>query len=240
MAGHSKWANIKHRKERSDKKKGKIFTKVTKEIINAVREGGPDPRTNSRLKIVIQKAKDVNLPNDNIDRNIKKASSADQQAYSEMTYELYGYGGVGIVAEALTDNKNRTASEMRIATNKCGGTLANPGSVTYNFDKMGVLRFSKSLPEEKVFEAAIELGAEEFDVTDENYVVLTKPEDLYLIKEALAEKEFIATEASLEMIPKTFIECSKEDGDANLKLIEWLENLDDVDAVYHNMSIESD
>ena len=135
MAGHSKWANIKHRKARADAKKGKEFTRVTKEIITAVKVGGPDPEANPRLRLALQKAKVVNLPKDNIERNIKKASSADQSNYEEITYELYGHGGVGIIVEIMTDNKNRTSSDIRIATNKRGGSIASPGSVAFNFDK---------------------------------------------------------------------------------------------------------
>src|SRR5262245_60307280 len=126
MAGHSKWANIKHRKERSDKLKGKMFSRLAKEIISAVKMGGPDPKNNPRLRLAIDKAKIANFPNENIERNIKKASSETQANYESVTYELYGYGGVGLIVEVMTDNKNRAASDMRIATNKRGGTIANP------------------------------------------------------------------------------------------------------------------
>src|SRR3990167_10602916 len=148
MAGHSKWANIKHRKERADKKKGKIFSRIMKEIISAVKQGGPDLKSNSKLRIAIQKAKDANLPTDNIERNIKKAASADTSDYTEMTYELYGFGGVGLVVDIMTDNKNRIASEIRIAINKCGGTIATPGAVSYNFDRKGLIRVDKSTIDE--------------------------------------------------------------------------------------------
>ena len=137
MAGHSKWANIKHKKERADSKKGKIFSRITKEIISAVKQGGPDPKSNAKLRLVLQKAKAANLPGENIERNIKKATSQDQADFFEITYELYGHGGVGIIVEAMTDNKNRTASDMRIATNKRGGSVASPGSVAFNFDRKG-------------------------------------------------------------------------------------------------------
>lgn len=133
MAGHSKWANIKHRKERADVKKGKIFSRMAKEIISAVKLGGPDPKANPRLRIALQKARAANLPNDIIDRNIKKASSADQADFHEMTYELYGHGGVGIIADVMTDNKNRIASEMRIATNKKGGNHCQSWSCGFQF-----------------------------------------------------------------------------------------------------------
>ncbi|MBI5346309.1 MAG: YebC/PmpR family DNA-binding transcriptional regulator [Chlamydiae bacterium] len=234
MSGHSKWANIKHRKERSDKIKGKIFSRLAKEIISAVRQGGSDPKANTKLKIALQKAKEANLPNDVIDRNVKKASSQDQQDFIEMSYELYGYGGVGIIVDIMTDNKNRIASEIRIAINKCGGTIAAPGSVAFNFDRKGVIRILKSdAKEEELFLIATDSGAEDFKVEDDHFVIITQPEDLYKVKDGIKVK----SECSLEMLPKSFVECSDENTEANIKLIEWLENLDDVDAVFHNMKI---
>lgn len=234
MSGHSKWANIKHRKERADKIKGKLFSRIAKEIISAVKQGGADVKNNAKLKMVIQKAKDANLPNDVIDRNIKKAASKDTQDYFEMAYELYGYGGVGLIVDIMTDNKNRISSDIRIATNKCGGTIATPNSVAFNFVKKGVIKVDKKLiSEDDLFMRATELGAEDFIVEDENYKIITEPENLNKVSEGLN----IKSESSFEMIPKTWIECSDEDADANIKLIEWLENLDDVDAVFHNMKV---
>ncbi|NGX63811.1 MAG: Transcriptional regulatory protein PmpR [Candidatus Anoxychlamydiales bacterium] len=234
MAGHSKWANIKHKKERADKKKGKIFSRAAKEIITAVKEGGADPKTNAKLKLVIQKAKEANLPNDVIDRNIKKASSKDQAAYFEMTYEIYGYGGVGIIVDIMTDNKNRIASEIRISTNKCGGNIATPGAVSFNFQRKGILKISKKLAkEDELFMKVTDLGAEDFLVEDDLYTIISKAEDLHKIQNAIDVK----CESSLEMIPNALIDCSDEDIDSNIKLIEFLENIDDVDAVYHNMKI---
>lgn len=239
MAGHSKWANIKHRKAKSDAKKGKVFSRMAKEIISAVKVGGgPDPKSNPRLRLVLQKARAANLPNDIIDRNIKKASSTDQADYSEMMYELYGHGGVGIIIDIMTDNKNRVASEMRIATNKRGGHIANPGAVSFNFDRKGVIQISKKhAVEDEVFKAAIDAGAEDFESVEEMYIITTDPADLYTVKEAVAHLGFPADEASLEMIPKSHVECDVENAKANLALIEWLEELEDVDAVYHNMKI---
>lgn len=238
MAGHSKWANIKHRKERADKKKGKVFSRIIKEVISAVRQGGPDPKSNPKLRLVLQKAKAANIPNDNIERNIKKASSADQADFAEMTYELYGHGGVGVIVDVMTDNKNRTASDMRIATNKCGGTIASPGSVSYNFDRKGVIQVpSDQISEDDLFMSVSEFGAEDFETAEGLYLITTAPEDLYKVKEGVDSLELKVDQADLEMIPKTWTECSKEDQEANLKLIDWLENLDDVDAVYHNMRI---
>ena len=238
MAGHSKWANIKHRKERSDKKKGKIFSRIMKEIISSVKQGGPDPKSNSKLRTAIQKAKEGNLPNDSIERNIKKASSPDTEDYSEMTYELYGYGGVGLVVDIMTDNRNRISSDIRIATNKCGGTVATPGSVAYNFDRKGVLRVAKSsFEEEKLFLLASENGANDFVVEDEVYLIIMPVKDFIQIKEAVETAGGKCEEAELAMIPKNWVEVSDEEADSNIALIEWLEGLDDVDAVYHNMKI---
>lgn len=238
MAGHSKWANIKHRKERSDAKKGKIFSRVAKEIISAVKLGGPDPKSNPRLRLALQKARSANMPNDNIDRNIKKASSADQADFHEMTYELYGYGGVGIIADVMTDNKNRISSEMRIATNKCGGTIATPGSVSFNFDRKGIIQISKKHAiEDEVFLAATEAGAEDFEAVEDMYVITTDPNHLYAVRDAIQNLGFQCDEAELEMVPKSYVECDAETAKENIALIEWLENLEDVDAVYHNMKV---
>ncbi len=238
MAGHSKWANTKHRKERSDKKKGKIFSRIMKEIISAVRQGGADSKANSKLRTAIQKAKEANLPSDNIERNIKKASSSDQGDYTEMSYELYGYGGVGIIADVMTDNKNRISADMRIATNKCGGTVATPGAVAYNFDRKGRIVVAKnSMDEDALFLLATEAGADDFVGTEEGYQILTTVEAFAKVKEAIEKQGIRCEEAELAMIPKTLMEVSDEDADLNIALIEWLENLDDVDAVYHNMKI---
>ena len=236
MAGHSKWANIKHRKGRADIIKGKIFSRITKEIITAVKQGGPDPKSNPRLRLVLQKARGANMPNDNIERNIKKASSADQADYQDVTYELYGYGGVGIFVEIMTDNKNRASSEMRIATNKRGGTIASPGAVAFNFDRKGVIQvLKKSGKEDEIFLIATESGAEDFEGHDDIYIITTPPEALFQVKDALDQHSIASESAELEMIPKVHVECNAEDAKANEELIDWIEALDDVDAVYHNM-----
>lgn len=236
MAGHSKWANIKHRKGKADAAKGKIFSRLTKEIISAVKQGGSDPKSNSKLKIVLQKAREANLPADNIERNIKKASSADQADYTEMTYELYGHGGVGIIADVMTDNKNRVSSDMRIATNKRGGVIANPGAVAFNFDRKGVIQvLRRNAVEDDLFLAVSEAGADDFEATEDMYIIMTPPDLLYQVKEAIVQMGIAVEGADLEMIPKNYVECDSEAVAANLGLIEWLEGLDDVDAVYHNM-----
>ncbi|MDR3624340.1 MAG: YebC/PmpR family DNA-binding transcriptional regulator [Chlamydiales bacterium] len=236
MAGHSKWANIKHRKGRADKAKGKAFSRVTKEIISAVRAGGADPKNNPRLRLALQKARDANLPNDNIERNIKKATSSDQSDYISVTYEFYGHGGVGIIVEALTDNKNRTASDMRIATNKQGGSIATPGSVAFNFDQKGIIQVEKEgVDEDALFMAVTEAGAQDFESTEEGFVLVTEPINLFAVKEVIEALGYKCKEAELEMIPKTYVEVDEETAKANFGLIDWLEDLDDVDAVYHNM-----
>ncbi len=238
MAGHSKWANIKHRKGRADAIKGKAFSRVTKEIITAVKLGGPDAKSNTRLRLAIQKAREVNMPSDNIERNIKKASSSDQAAFSEITYELYGYGGVGLIVEIMTDNKNRTSSDIRIALNKRGGTQANPGAVAFNFDHKGVIQVAKSaISEDDLFMVVSEAGADDFEAEDEFYMITTAPDLLFQVKEAIEKRGIKPELAELQQIPKNWIECSPEDQKSNLDLIEWLEALDDVDTVYHNMKL---
>jgi YebC/PmpR family DNA-binding regulatory protein len=239
MAGHSKWANIKHRKGKADAIKGKLFSRVTKEIISAVKQGGSDPKSNTKLRIAIQKAREANLPNENIERNIKKATSADQADFSEVLYELYGYGGVGILAEILTDNKNRAASEIRIATNKKGGTIASPGSVSFNFDRKGIMQvLKKNAQEDALFLAATEAGAEDFEIADDSYFITTAPDQLFQVKEKIESMGIPCEEAELQMIPKTYVACDEEVQKLNLDLIDYLENLDDVDTVYHNMKLD--
>jgi YebC/PmpR family DNA-binding regulatory protein len=238
MAGHSKWANIKHRKGRADAIKGKVFSRITKEIISAVKQGGSDPKSNSKLRLVLQRARAANLPSDNIERNIKKASSADQADFIEMTYELYGHGGVGILVEVMTDNKNRTASDMRIATNKKGGNIASPGAVAFNFDQKGIIEVSKkNVVEDQLFLAVTEAGAEDFEGNEECFIITTPPDQLFHVKEKLDQMGIKVEEASLQMIPKVFVDCSPEIQKLNEELIEYLEDLDDVDAVFHNMSL---
>jgi YebC/PmpR family DNA-binding regulatory protein len=239
MAGHSKWANMKHRKDRADKKKGKIFSRITKEIISAVRQHGSDPKGNSKLRLAIQKAKDANMPNDNVDRNIKRASSSDQQDFSEMMYELYGYGGVGILVDIVTDNKNRISSEIHIATKEHGGTVAGPGSVSYNFERKGFFRLPKTaMAEDDLFLLVSEAGAEDFREEEDGFIVITSVENFTRVKDVLHEANIKPDEAELAMVPKVFVSVSDEDANSNIALIEYLEDLDDVDAVFHNMNIQ--
>jgi YebC/PmpR family DNA-binding regulatory protein len=236
MAGHSKWANTKYRKERADKKKGKIFSRIMKEIISAVRQGGADPKGNAKLRVALQKARDANVPHENIERNIKKAATLDQADYAEMTYEIYGYGGVGLIVDAMTDNKNRIASEIRVVLNKCGGTMATPGSVSYNFMRKGRFQISKAqADEDSLFLLVSDAGADDFFSEDDHYVVTAPLESYGPLKEALLQHNIRWDQAELVMIPQHSIEISDEEADRNIALIEGLENIDDVDAVYHNM-----
>ena len=218
-------------------KRGKVFSRASKEIINAVKLGGSaDPKTNTRLRLAIQKAKEVNFPSENIDRVIKKASAAGQETYHEMQYELYGHGAVGIILDIMTDNKNRIATDIRIATNKRGGTVTVPGAVAFNFDRKGVLVISKKHAlEEELFAAATEAGADDFVTEDEDYVITTDPTQFDQVKEAVEKLGFKPDHAAIEMIPKTWVEVDEETAKANYALIEWLEGIEDVETVYHNI-----
>ena len=239
MAGHSKWANIKHKKARVDAKRGKLFSRIAKELIVAVKLGGSDPVTNTRLRLVLQKAKAANVPNDNIERNIKKATSTDQANFDDMTYEMYGHGGVGIICQAMTDNKNRMASDLRIATNKRGGTIAAQGAVAFQFENKGIIQIAKEdVDQEKLFEEVLEAGAEEFDEEESMFIVVTPFDSLYTVKEGIEKLGYTCDDASQEMVPNVMVQCDKETKEKNLALIEWLDGIDDIDAIFHNMSLE--
>ena len=237
MAGHSKWANIKHKKARADAKKGKVFSRSAKEIISAAKQGGPDPEANAKLRLVIQKAKANNVPNDIIERNIKKASNKDQSDFVEKTYDLYGEGGVGIIVEGMTDNANRMSSEMQTAVKKNCGKIGTQGSVSFNFTRLGTINviLGDSLDEESLMLEAIEAGAEDIKGEEKSFVVLTKPEEVHAVKEKLEKLDLVVEGEGIEMIPNQLVEVDDETYEANLKLIEHLEALDDVDAVYHTM-----
>ena len=238
MAGHSKWANIRYKKEKADQKRGKLFSRIAKEIISAVKQGGMDPKANAKLKLALQKAKQSNMPKENIERNIKKAASKDQKEYFEMAYELYGHGGVGIIVDVMTDNKNRIAGEMRTVIGKCGGVIASKGAVSFNFDRKGVIQVNKkNAIEDELFLYSVESGAEEFEKEDGLYIITTLPNDLFKVKKGLEDMGVVIESFSLEMIPKNLVECSKADVLANSKLIEKLESIEDADAVFHNMLV---
>ncbi|MBE3579683.1 YebC/PmpR family DNA-binding regulatory protein [Caldanaerobacter subterraneus subsp. tengcongensis MB4] len=243
MAGHSKWANIKHKKEKMDAKKGRIFTKLTKDIIKAAKEGGGDPETNSKLKLAIERAKAFNLPSENIQRAIKRGTGELGGAkLEEVIYEGYGPAGTAIIVEALTDNKNRTAGEIRHIFDRNGGTLGAAGSVTWMFDKVGVIVVEKtdSINEEDLMMVAIEAGAEDFSADEGEFEIITDPSNFQEVREAIEKAGYKISEAEITMLPKNTIKLSPEDYEKFEKLIDKLEDNDDVQNVYHNVELEDE
>ena len=237
MSGHSKWKNIMHKKEKTDAQRASVFTKIGKEIAIAVKEGGPDPVSNSRLRDLIAKAKDNNVPNDNIDRAIKKASATDAAVYEEITYEGYGPSGVAVIVETATDNRNRTAAEVRHFFDKYGGNMGTSGCVSYLFTDKGVIVIENdgSVDEDKLMEDALESGAEDFVAEDEVFEIYTVPEDLSAVRAELESKGYKIVSAEKDKIPSNYVTLESEDAikDMNL-LLEKLEENDDVQNVYHN------
>jgi len=240
MSGHSKWANIKHKKEKTDAQKGKIFTKLGREIAVAVKEGGSDPESNSKLKDVIAKAKAANMPNENIMRSIKKAAGELSSVnYEEITYEGYGSQGVAVIVQALTDNRNRTAGEIRHIFDKSGGSLGATGCVSWMFDRKGVIVIEKNddVDEEELMMQALEAGAE--DVSDEGDVfeILTDPAEFSAVREYLEKAGYTFASAEIEMVPQNYVRLSAADAEPVLNLIDRLEDNDDVQNVFHNLEI---
>ena len=240
MSGHSKFANIKHKKEKNDAAKGKIFTRLGKELMVAVKEGGPDPNNNSKLRDVIAKAKSNNMPNDNIERSIKKAAGDSNAAnFTAITYEGYGPNGTAIIVEALTDNKNRTASNVRNAFTKGGGNVGTPGCVSFMFDTKGQIIISKEdckMDADELMMLAIDAGAEDFiDEEEELYEVLTAPDDCGTVREALEAAGVPLQQAEVTMIPQTWVELTSETDIKQMnKILDLLDDDDDVQNVYHN------
>lgn len=238
MAGHSKWKNIQRRKNAQDAKRGKIFMKAAKDIYIAAKEGGADPETNPALRLAIDKAKAQNMPNENIERNIKKATGTlDGVSYEEVIYEGYGPGGSAVMVELLTDNKNRSAAEVRHAFSKSGGNLGENGCVSFLFNRKGYLVIDRSktdADEDTVMLAAIEAGAEEMETTDEVYEIYTEPENFKEVRDGLANEGFEFDTAELTLIPTTYTQLSEDDQAKMERLIERLEDLDDVQDVHHN------
>ena len=238
MSGHSKWHNIQAKKGKADAARGKIFTKLGRELLIAVKQGGPDPAGNSKLKDVIAKCKAANMPNDTINNAIKKASGAgNNENYEEITYEGYGPNGVAVIVEASTDNKNRTAADVRHAFDKAGGNLGTSGCVSYMFNKKGVIvveKESTSMDEEELMMLAIEAGAEDFKTLDEVYEITTDPSDFSLVREKLEEAGISFLEASVQMVPTTTVSLDEKGQERMEKLIERLDDLDDVSNIYHN------
>lgn len=238
MSGHSKWNNIKARKGKQDAIRGKIFTKIGRELQVAVKQGGPDPDSNAKLKDVISKAKANNMPNDNINNAIKKASGIGNESnFEEIVYEGYGPHGVAVIVNALTDNRNRTASEVRHLFDKSGGNLGTTGCVAYMFEKKGQIVIEKetvNMLEDDLMMLAIEAGAEDFKVEDEIYEIITNPVDFSKILEKLEKNNIKFLEANIAMIPNNYVSLDENQTEKILKLIDNLENLDDVQDVFHN------
>lgn len=241
MAGHSKWANIKHRKAKADEKKAKIFTKIGRELMVAVRQGGPDPEANPRLKAVIQKAKSVNMPNENIMRHIQKATGgADNTNYEEVVYEGYGPGGVAILLEIMTDNRNRTAGEIRHLFSRNGGNLGESGCVAWMFQSKGIinLELGDTDDPDTVMMEVIEAGAEDVSINDGLVEVVTSPEDFEKVRETLAGAGYKIQSAELTKVPQTTVQISDpEQAKQLLRLMDLLEDHDDVQDVYANFDI---
>lgn len=237
MSGHSKWNNIKNKKEKTDAQRAKVFTKVGKEISIAVREGGPDPASNSKLRDLIQRAKTLNVPNDNIERIIKKASGADGVVYEEIVYEGYGPSGVAVIVEAATDNRNRTGGDIRHFFDKYGGNLGQTGCVSYMFEDKGiiiVLRDDK-IDEDALMEAALEAGAGDFSADEDAFEISCECDDLNTVREALEAAGYNVESAEEDRIPTSYITLDSEDDIKNMNLLlEHLEDSDDVQEVYHN------
>ncbi|MCK4691705.1 MAG: YebC/PmpR family DNA-binding transcriptional regulator [Desulfuromonadales bacterium] len=241
MAGHSKWANIKHRKGAQDARRGKIFTKLIKEITVAARIGGGDLETNARLRLAIDKAKQANMPKDNIDRGIKKGTGdLDGITYEEGIFEGYGPGGVAVIVEFMTDNRTRTVAEVRHAFNKYGGSLGVSGSVAFMFDRKGQIIFDEGNDLETIFEAALEAGAE--DVKEEGVIieVITDPADFETVKNTLAEQGLKYQSAEVTMIPQNMNPIEGKQAESLMKMIDVLEDNDDVQNVHANFDISDE
>ena len=236
MSGHSKWNNIKRKKEKTDAQKAKVFTKIGREMAVIVREGGPDPNANARLRDCIAKAKANNVPNDNIERIIKKAAGDnDGKTYENLTYEGYGPNGVAVIVGALTDNRNRTAGDLRHYFDKNGGNLGQAGSVMFMFNHLGMLRIeAEGLDENTVMEDALEAGAEDFALVGSVFEISTQPNDLGAVRDALDQKGYKFVSAEVEYIPTTLTSLDEESAVKMNKLIDMLEDNDDVQDVWHN------
>ncbi len=243
MSGHSKWNNIKRKKEKTDAQKAKVFTKIGREITVAVKEGGADPSSNSKLKDLIAKAKSLNVPNENIDRIIKKAAgSGEKDNYEDIVYEGYGPNGIAVIVEALTDNRNRTASDVRHYFDKFGGNLGTTGCVSFMFTTKGIVVVElDGADEDKAMEDFLECGADDLNIEDGIAEVETAPSDVYSISEAITAKGYKVVSAETEKVPSTYVNLSDEESAKKMSLL--LENLndnDDIQAVWHNWENEED
>ena len=238
MSGHSKWNNIKHKKEKSDAAKAKIFTKIGKEMAVAIKAGGPDPNNNSKLRDLISKAKANNVPNDNIQRTIKKFTDNSDINYEEIVYEGYGPSGVAIIVETSTDNRNRTAGNVRAAFSKYGGNLGQNGCVSYLFEEKGVISIvdeDAEIEEDKIMEDALECGAEDIKCEEGEFTIYTAPDDLDTVRDAVIALGYKINTADLAKVPSTYVELESDDDVANMeKMLDKFNEDDDVNAVYHN------
>ncbi|WP_138415568.1 YebC/PmpR family DNA-binding transcriptional regulator [Aquibacillus sediminis] len=244
MAGHSKWKNIQRRKNAQDAKRGKIFMRLAKEIFVAAKEGGGDPDMNPSLRLAIDKAKSNNMPNDNIDRAIKKATGdLDGVNYEELTYEGYGPGGVAVMVQVLTDNKNRIASELRYAFNKNGGNLGENGCVAFMFDRKGYIVINKDateLDEDDLMLEVIEAGADEMETTEDSYEIYTDPDNFTEVRDQLRDNGVSLDTAEITMVPQTYSPLEENDVKKMMKLIDMLEDNEDVQDVYHNLDADEE
>ena len=241
MSGHSKFANIAHKKAANDAAKGKIFTRLGKEIMVAVKEGGPDVNNNSKLRQVVTKCKAANMPNDTIERAIKKAASTDMSNFESVTYEGYGPNGTAIIVEALTDNRNRAASNIRNAFTKGGGNVGTTGCVSYMFDHKGQIIIAKEdcdMDADDLMMMALDAGAEDFSDEDDSYEIITAPEDFSQVRESLEKEGIKMAEAELTMIPQNYVDIDDPEVVKKFtRIIDMLEEDDDVQAVYHNANL---
>ena len=242
MAGHSKWANIQHRKKAQDAKRGKIFTRLIREITVAARQGGGDPEANPRLRLALDKAASANMPKDTVERAIKKATGElEGVSYEEITYEGYAPGGVAVLVDCVTDNKNRTVSEVRHAFSKHGGNLGTDGSVSYLFNKIGVISFAPGADEDAIMEAALEAGAEDVVTEEDGSIeVITTPQDFVAVVEALNAAGLEPAESEVTMRASLEVDLDVESAQKILKFLDVLEDLDDTQNVYHNAAIPAE
>ena len=242
MAGHSKWANIQHRKKAQDSKRGKVFTKLIREITVAARAGDADPASNPRLRLVVDKALGANMTKDTIERAIKRGSGEqDGENFDEIRYEGYGPSGVAVIVDCMTDNRNRTVSEVRHAFTKAGGNLGTTGSVAFQFEQAGILSYPPGSDEDAIMEAALEVGAQDIVNNDDDSIdVLTTPEDFVSVKDAMAAAGFEPQQAEVTMRAENTLSLDKDDAEKMLRLIDRLEDLDDVQEVYSNADISAD
>ncbi len=237
MSGHSKWSTIKRKKEKTDAQRAKIFTKMGREMAVAVREGGSDPAANGKLRDLIAKAKSLNVPNENIERVIKKAGDSEKDSYEEIFYEGYGPGGIALIVECLTDNRNRTAGDLRHYFDKCGGNLGQTGSVGFLFEKRGLIVLeNEGLDEDRLMEDCMDAGAEDFNMDDDSAMIFTAagPAELRQVREALEAKKYSIASAEIEYIPNTRGTLAEELAVKMEKLLDMLDDNDDVQNVWHN------